>query len=84
MADSVYRFRVRGTPDLELAYEIVQPDLTTATFLSCAGRQHNGPAFRLAVTSRSIRGVTALPPIFPDSRTAETEAAFCADDPGVA
>jgi putative ATP-dependent endonuclease of OLD family len=27
--ESVYRLRVRGTPDLELAYEIVQPDGTT-------------------------------------------------------
>jgi putative ATP-dependent endonuclease of OLD family len=30
--EPVYRLRVRGTPDLELAYEIVQPDDTTDSF----------------------------------------------------
>ena len=31
-SEPVYRLRVRGTADLELAYEIVQPDGTTDNF----------------------------------------------------
>src|SRR5690242_4224335 len=31
-SEEVYRIRVRGTEDLELVYEVVQPDLTTENF----------------------------------------------------
>ena len=52
-AEAVYRFRVRGTPDLELAFEIVQPDGAADHF--SVGLRRSIGLVRLAGDDRSDR-----------------------------